>query len=74
MRRYRSDPATAPIVREDQTLREDPAFAAAERTFATLPGFIAYCNALPTSFGELRRRARSLDAFPLELEQEPVYS
>jgi hypothetical protein len=73
VRRYRKDPATAPIVREGQTLRADPAFAAAERTFATLPGFIAYCNALPRDFGTLLRRLRRVHAFPIELTQEPVY-
>lgn len=74
VRRYRSDPTAAPIVREAQTLRDDPAFAAAERTFATLPGFIAYCNALPKDFTTLRRRLGRLDSFPAELSQEPVYA
>lgn len=74
IRRYRANPDTPPIVRAEQTLREDPAFAAAERTFATLPGFIAYCNALPRDFRTLRRRLRTLDAFPVELEQQPVYA
>ncbi len=74
VRRYRADPGAAPIVRDEQTLRDDPAFAAAERTFATLPGFIAYCNALPTQLGALVRRSRGLEAFPLELAQEPVYA
>jgi hypothetical protein len=73
VKRYRADRHTAPIVRAEQTLREDPAFAAAERTFATLPGFIAYCNALPRGLRSLRRRLRSLKAFPVELEQEAVY-
>jgi hypothetical protein len=74
VRRYRRDPASAPLVRQAQTLRADPLFAAAERTFATLPGFIAYCNALPGDFPTLRRRWRTLKAFPLELAQEPVYA
>lgn len=74
IRRYRANPGTPPIVRGEQTLRDDPAFAAAERTFATLPGFIAYCNELPTGFRTLRRRLRTLKAFPVELEQEPVYA
>jgi hypothetical protein len=74
VRRYRRDPATAPIVREDQTLRADPAFAAAERTFATLPGFIAYCNALPRDLVTLVRRLRALPEFPIELAQQPVYA
>jgi hypothetical protein len=74
VRRYRRDPATAPIVREDQTLRADPAFAAAERTFATLPGFIAYCHLLPRDLPTLARRLRRVRAFPIELAQEPVYA
>ncbi len=74
IRRYRANPETPPIVREAQNLRADPAFAAAERTFATLPGFIAYCNALPRDFRSLRRRLRALDSFPVELAQEPVYA
>ena len=74
VRRYRRDPTTPPLVRESQTLREDAAFAAAERTFATLPGFIAYCNELPRDLRSLRRRLRALKTFPLELEQRPVYA
>ena len=67
MRRFRADPATPPLVREEQTLRSDPHFAAAERSFATLPGFIDYCQRLPTELGVLLRRLRSTDRFPLEL-------
>lgn len=74
VRRYRRDPSAPPLVREAQTLRDDPVFAAAERTFATLPGFIAYCNALPRELGALRRRLRTLKSFPLELAQQPVYA
>jgi hypothetical protein len=73
VRRYRRDPATPPLVRRDQTLRADPAFAAAERTFATLPGFIAYCNALPRDARSLWRRRRTLRRFPIELEQPARY-
>jgi hypothetical protein len=69
VRRYRRDPTSPPPVREAQTLRRDPLFAAAERTFATLPGFIAYCNALPRDLRALARRLRALKTFPLELEQ-----
>lgn len=67
VRRYRADPTTPPPVRQEQTLREDPHFAAAERTFATLPGFIGYCNRLPRGVGALLRRGRRVDRFPLEL-------
>jgi hypothetical protein len=68
VRRFRADPSSRPPVREEQTLRDNPHFAAAERTFATLPGFIAYCNHLPIGITDLVRRWRSLDRFPLELE------
>ena len=74
VRRYRADRAAPPIVRDEQTLRDDPAFAAAERTFATLPGFIAYCNALPTGLFSLLRRSRALDSFLVDQAQEPVYA
>jgi hypothetical protein len=67
VRRYRRDPAAPPPVREEQTLRADPRFAAAERTFATLPGFVAYCAKLPAGPLELARRLRRVQAFPLEL-------
>ena len=40
--------------------------SAAERTFATLPGFAAYCNGLPTRLPELARRLASLRTFPME--------
>jgi hypothetical protein len=74
VRAYRRNPAAPPPVRQAQTLRADPVFAAAERTFATLPGFIAYCNELPTGFRSLVRRLRAQKSFPLELAQEPVYA
>lgn len=67
VRRYRLDPDTPPLVRQEQTLRADPAFAAAERTFATLPGFIGYCNRLPAELPVLVRRFRATHAFPIEL-------
>jgi hypothetical protein len=67
VRRWRRDPATPPLVRQEQTLRADPRFAAAERTFATLPGFLAYCARLPEEPRRLWRRLRTLHAFPLEL-------
>ncbi len=67
VRRYRADPATPPMVREEQTLRADPHFAAAERTFATLPGYVDYCSRLPRSAAALWRRLRTVRSFPLEL-------
>jgi hypothetical protein len=67
VRRFRVDPDTPPLVREEQTLRSDPSFAAAERTFASLPGFIEYCLKLPTRPRALLSRLRALDRFPIEL-------
>jgi hypothetical protein len=67
VRRYRHDPTTPPLVREEQTLRADPRFAAAERTFARLPGFLAYCAKLPRSPRVLAQRLRRVREFPLEL-------
>jgi hypothetical protein len=66
VRRFRADPATPQPRREEQTLRSDARFAAAERTFATLPGFIGYCHTLPTHIGALLRRWRTLDSFPMD--------
>ena len=63
VRRYRVDPTTPPPVREQGALRDDPRFAAAERQFATLPGFLAYCNALPRGFPALLRRLCVLREF-----------
>jgi hypothetical protein len=65
VRRFRRDPATARMPRQDQTLRQDPSFAAAEETFATLPGFIAYCAALPASPVALLRRLAEVKRFPV---------
>lgn len=65
VRRFRRDPDTPPPVREEQTLRNDPHFAAAERQFATLPGFIEYCHRLPTGFGVLVRRLRATKQYPV---------
>jgi hypothetical protein len=69
VRRFRVDPATPPPVREEQTLRNDPTFAAAERQFATLPGFIQYCNRLPAGLATLWGRLRTTKRYPLS---EPV--
>jgi len=67
VRRYRRDPDTPPLVRQEQTLRSDPVFAAAERTFATLPGFLGYCSRLPADWATLARRLRRVSVFPVEL-------
>jgi hypothetical protein len=65
VQRYRRDPATPPLVREEQTLRGDPSFAAAEKQFATLPGFISYARTLPTTFAALALRLRAVKRFPI---------
>jgi hypothetical protein len=67
VRRYLADPSAAPPVRQEQTLRADGRFAAAERTFATLPGFVRYCVRLPASPRALLRRLSRVREFPLEL-------
>ena len=59
---YRADPDARPLVRE-QTLRDDPSFAEAERTFAALPGFLDYAAALPAGLGALLTRHRALERF-----------
>ena len=71
VRRFRADPETAPLVRGEQSLRADPVFAAAERTFATLPGFVAYCRRLPTGAGALGVRLLRVREFPIGLAAEP---
>jgi hypothetical protein len=68
VKRYRADRNSAPPVRQEQTLRNDPYFAAAEKQFATLPGFIEYCNTLPVDVATLVRRLRSIDRYPLPAE------
>ncbi len=67
VRRFRADRGSPPPVRTDQSLRADPVFAAAERTFATLPGFIGYCNRLPRSLPLLLLRLARQQQFPVEL-------
>lgn len=69
VRAYRRDPASArPIVRQEQSLRSDPSYCAAERTFASLPGYIAWCNALPADLPGLVRHRRTLPRFPADFD------
>jgi hypothetical protein len=70
LRRYRQDPGTPELVRPQPALRGDPVFAAAERTFATLPGFMAYCRRLPPGPLALARRLLAVRSFPLQLAAE----
>jgi hypothetical protein len=67
--RFRADRGTAPPVRQEQSLRADPIFAAAERTFATLPGFLRYAARLPTSPIALARRLIEQKVFPIDLAE-----
>ena len=66
VRRYRSDPGTLALVRQQSGLRADPHAAAAERTFATLPGFLRYCQRLPAGIGANLARLRRVGRFPIE--------
>jgi hypothetical protein len=65
VRAWRADPTTPDMVRQEQTLRDDPSFAAAERQFATLPGFLEYCLTLPERPLALVRRYRRTRKFPV---------
>jgi len=65
VRRYREDRTAPPPVRSQGALRSDPAAAAAERTFATLPGFLRYCRRLPTGLLANAARLRRVDRFPV---------
>lgn len=67
VRRFRRDPAAPPPVRGEQTLRADPHFAAAERQFATLPGFVEHCNRLPAGLAALWRRLRATRQYPVPI-------
>jgi hypothetical protein len=64
---FRADRGAAPPVRQEQSLRADPVFAAAERQFATLPGFLRYATRLPSSPVALARRLFEVKRFPVEL-------
>jgi hypothetical protein len=67
VRRYRCDPNTPELVRQQSAPGGSPRFAAAERTFATLPGFVEYCLQLPRGGGALLRRLVRVKEFPVEL-------
>lgn len=67
--RFRADRGAPPPVRQEQTLRADPVFAAAERTFATLPGFVRYAAKLPRSPLALARRLATVKTFPMDLAE-----
>ncbi len=64
VRSWRRDRRTPELVRES-SLRSDPSFSAAERTFATLPGFLKYAAGLPKTLRALLAHYRSLVRFPV---------
>jgi hypothetical protein len=64
VRSYRADPSSPEIVR-GSTLRGDPHYAAAECTFASLPGFVEYCAGLPSELPALVARRILVRRFPL---------
>lgn len=70
VRDYRAGRLPPDMIRPS-TLRDDPSYVAAERTFATLPGYIEYCNKLPKGGAALLRRRRSLTRFPVEMAPPP---
>lgn len=65
VRRWRQDPQTPELVRAEQTLRADPSFAAAEKQFASLPGYIAWCHTLPKGVPGAVRYLRGVRRFPV---------
>jgi hypothetical protein len=69
VRAFKADRRAPPPVRAEQTLRADPVFAAAEQTFATLPGFLRYCTKLPSHPVSLVRRLATVARFPIELAE-----
>lgn len=64
VRNYRVDPSSPELVR-DSTLRGDPRYTVAERTFASLPGFMEYCASLPADLPALVVRRFRLKRFPV---------
>jgi len=66
VRRYRKDRGAPALVRQQGALRRDVHAAAAERTFATLPGFLRYCRRLPPGWLANLDRRRHVERFPLE--------
>ncbi len=66
VRAWRGNQAPPELVR-DSTLRSDPHAAAAERTFASLPGFIDYCCRLPRRAPALAARYRRTRRFPIDM-------
>lgn len=65
VRAYRADPTTAPLRREVASAGQDPQFVAAAATFAALPGYLDWCQGLPTSLPGLLLRFARVRRFPL---------
>ena len=71
VRRYRVDPDAEPLVRQEQTLRDDERFSAAERTFATLPGFLRLLRTPPDGAGRPAPPFRHAAAVPARAREKP---
>jgi hypothetical protein len=71
VRRFRAGEAPPDLMRPS-SLRDDPHYAAAERSFASMPGYIAYCNALPKRARALALRLAATRRFPVEMEPVEV--
>ena len=67
VRNFRRLGADAAPPRRQQSIRDNPNFVAAEKTFATLPGFIEYCHHMPKSITSSLLRLFRVRQFPLEL-------
>ncbi len=72
VRAYRRDPGAVAPVRPQATVRSDPGFAAAEDTFAELPGYLAYCRSLPTALPALLLRLLRVRHFPVPDPARPA--
>lgn len=65
VQKWRQDQQIPEMRREEQTLRTDPHFAAAEKQFAAMPGYIAWAHMLPTDLPGAMRHLRTVKQFPL---------
>ncbi|MCB9740084.1 MAG: hypothetical protein H6747_12535 [Deltaproteobacteria bacterium] len=68
VRAYRADPAAERLRRDVGAVGDDPHFAAASERFATLGGYLDWCQSLPRGAGALAWRWASVRRFPLQDE------
>lgn len=66
VRNYRDDPQTQRLRRAVQSAAADRHFVAAAERFATLPGYLSWCQQLPRSPGRLVWRWLRVRCFPLD--------